>query len=65
MQILMVRTEKHHKQAFWRRAHRMKGLAYLLVAVVALTGAVMYVAQASERSDGQGDPVFGINIPSG
>src|SRR5579864_8936341 len=43
----------------------MKGLAYLLVAVVALTGAVIYVAQASERSDGQADPVFGINIPSG
>ncbi len=43
----------------------MKGLAYLLVAVAALTGAVIYVAQASERSDGQADPVFGINIPSG
>jgi len=43
----------------------MKGLAYLLVAVVALTGAVIYMAQASERSDGQADPVFGINMPSG
>jgi len=43
----------------------MKGLAYLLVAVVALTGAVIFMAQASERSDEQADPVFGINIPSG
>ena len=43
----------------------MKGLAYLLVAVVALTGAVVYVAQASGRSDGHADPVFGINIPPG
>jgi len=43
----------------------MKGLAYPFVAVVALTGAVIYVAQASERSDVQADPVFGINVPSG
>lgn len=43
----------------------MKGLAYLLVAVVALTGAVILMAQAPERSDGQAAPVFGINIPSG
>jgi len=43
----------------------MKGLAYLLVAVVALTGAVIYVAQASGRADGQADPVFGITIPPG
>ncbi len=43
----------------------MKGLAYLLVGVVALTGAVVYVARASERSDRQADPVFGITIPRG
>ena len=42
----------------------MKGFAYLLVAVVALTG-VVYMAQASGRSDGEADPVFGITIPQG
>jgi hypothetical protein len=43
----------------------MKGLAYLLVAVVALTGVVVYMAHASGRSDGEADPVFGIKIPPG
>jgi hypothetical protein len=43
----------------------MKGLAYLLVAVVALTGVVVYMAHASGRSDGEADPVFGITIPPG
>jgi hypothetical protein len=43
----------------------MKGSAYLLVAVVALTGVVVYMAHASGRSDGEADPVFGITIPPG
>jgi Cytochrome P460 len=43
----------------------MKGFAYLLVAVVALTGVVVYMAHASGRSDGEADPVFGITIPPG
>ena len=43
----------------------MKGLAYLLVAVVAMTGVVVYMAHASERPDGEADPVFGITIPPG
>jgi hypothetical protein len=43
----------------------MKGFAYLLVAVVALTGVVIYMAHASGRSDGEADPVFGITIPFG
>ncbi len=43
----------------------MKGLAFLLVVVVALTSAGVYVVQASGRSDGQADPVFGIKIPPG
>jgi hypothetical protein len=43
----------------------MKGFAYLLVAVVALTGVVVYVAHASGRSEGEADPVFGITIPPG
>jgi hypothetical protein len=43
----------------------MKGFAYLLVAVVALTGVVVYKAHASGRSDEQADPIFGIKIPAG
>jgi hypothetical protein len=43
----------------------MKGFAYLLFAVVALAGAVVYLAHASGRSDGEADPVFGITIPPG
>jgi cytochrome P460 len=43
----------------------MKGFAYLLVAAVALTGVVVYMAHASGRSDGEADPVFGITIPPG
>ena len=43
----------------------MKGFAYLLVAVVAMTGVVVYMAHASGRSDGEADPVFGIKIPPG
>jgi Cytochrome P460 len=43
----------------------MKGFAYLLFAVVALAGVVVYMANASGRSDGEADPVFGITIPPG
>ena len=43
----------------------MKGFAYFLVAVVAFTGVVVYMAHASGRSDGEADPVFGIKIPPG
>ena len=43
----------------------MKGFAYFLVVVVALTGVVVYMAHASGRSDGEADPVFGIKIPPG
>ena len=43
----------------------MKGLAYLLFAVVALAGVIVYMAHASGRSDGEADPVFGITIPPG
>ena len=43
----------------------MKVFAYLLVAVVALTGVVVYMAHDSGRSDGEADPVFGITIPPG
>jgi hypothetical protein len=43
----------------------MKGFAYLLVTVVAMTGVVVYMAHASGRSDEDADPIFGIKIPSG
>ena len=43
----------------------MKGLAYLLVAVVAITCVVVYMAHASGRSDEDADPIFGIKIPPG
>jgi hypothetical protein len=43
----------------------MKGFAYLLVAVVAMTGVVVYMAQASGRSNEDADPIFGIKIPPG
>ena len=43
----------------------MKGIAYLLVVVVALTGVAVYVAHASGHSDEEAAPIFGIEIPPG
>src|SRR6202166_2592065 len=43
----------------------MRGFAYLLLAVVSLTGVVIYTAHASGRSDEEADPVFGITVPPG
>jgi hypothetical protein len=43
----------------------MRGIAYLLVAVVALTGMVVWMAHASGHADAQADPMFGITIPPG
>jgi hypothetical protein len=43
----------------------MKGITYLLGAVLALSGVVVYMAHASERADGEAAPVFGIKIPPG
>ena len=43
----------------------MKRIAYLVFAAVTLTGVVVYMADASGRSDGGADPVFGITIPLG
>ena len=43
----------------------MKEFAYLLVSVVALIGAVVYMAHASGRPDEEADPIFGIKIPPG
>jgi hypothetical protein len=41
----------------------MRAIAYLLGAVVALTGVVDYMAHASEQADGAAAPTFGVKIP--
>jgi hypothetical protein len=43
----------------------MRAIAYLLVAVVALAGVLVYIAHASGQADGEADPIFGITIPAG
>jgi hypothetical protein len=40
----------------------MRGIAYLSVAVVALTGVLVYMAHASGHADGEADPIFGITF---
>src|ERR1700745_3473315 len=45
--------------------HRMRGIAYLLVAVVALAGVVAHIAPASGQADEEAAPIFGIKIPPG
>ena len=42
----------------------MKGIAYLF-AVIALTGAVVYMAHASGQADGEAAPIFGVKVPPG
>ena len=42
----------------------MKGIAFLL-SVVALTGALLYMAPASGHADDGASPIFGIKIPPG
>jgi hypothetical protein len=43
----------------------MKYFAYLFVAAVALSGELVYTAQACEHSDQELSPIFGIKIPTG
>jgi len=43
----------------------MRGIAYLLGAVVALTGAVVCIAHASGHADEEAAPIFGVKIPPG
>ncbi len=43
----------------------MRRIAYLLGAVVALTGVVVWMAHASGQVDGEAAPIFGITIPTG
>ncbi len=43
----------------------MRRIAYLLIAVVALSGVAVYMAHASGHSDEAAAPIFGITIPLG
>jgi Cytochrome P460 len=43
----------------------MKGIAYLLRTVVALTGVVVCMTNASGQADGEAAPIFGIKVPPG
>src|SRR4030081_1247045 len=43
----------------------MRGITYLLGAVVALTVVVVYKAHPSGPSDGEAAPIFGVKIPPG
>lgn len=45
--------------------HALKRIAFLLFAVVAVSGVVASTAPASGHAEGQADPVFGIKIPPG
>src|SRR4029077_16344201 len=48
-----------------RRRYRMTRIAFLLVAVVTVAGAVASMAPASGRADDEAVPIFGIKIPPG
>src|SRR6202790_3114074 len=43
----------------------MRGITYLLGAVVALTVVVVYEAHPSGHSDGEAAPIYGVKIPPG
>ena len=43
----------------------MRRIAYLLGAVVALTGVVVWMAQASGQYEGDSSPIYGVKIPAG
>jgi len=43
----------------------MRSISYLLGAVVAMTGALVYMAHASGHADEKTAPIFGIQIPAG
>jgi cytochrome P460 len=43
----------------------MRGIGYLFAAVAALSGALVYMAHASDQPDGGAVPLYGIKIPPG
>src|ERR1700722_15233580 len=47
------------------RRNIMKGIGYLLCAVVALVGMVAYMPHASGQPDGESSPIDGVKISAG
>jgi hypothetical protein len=47
------------------KSKSISAIAYVLSAVVALTGAVVYVPHASQPADGGAAPLFGLTLPPG
>src|SRR4051812_16783236 len=43
----------------------MRRIAFVLVAVAALAGVVLYIAPASGQADGEAAPIFAVKIPPG
>ena len=43
----------------------MKGVGFLLLAVVTMAGIVAHMAHASGQSDGDSSPIYGVKIPAG
>jgi Cytochrome P460 len=43
----------------------MRRIGVVLIAVIALAGAVTYMAPASGQADGQASPIYGVTIPAG
>src|SRR5580704_4328125 len=43
----------------------MSRIVFVLIAVMALAGAVAYIAPALGQADGEAAPIFGIKIPAG
>ena len=42
----------------------MKQIAFVLVAVAAVTGVVAHMTPASGQADGEAVPIFGVKIPT-
>jgi hypothetical protein len=62
MALMEKKSWKHKKQ---KGSTAMRGFAYFLISVVALTGAPTQIGHASGEADGEASPIFGIKIPSG
>lgn len=45
--------------------HSMKSIAFLTAAAAAIAGGILYIASASEQTDGDSSPIYGVKIPAG
>src|SRR5271170_7127892 len=61
----IAKTGQEIEAAVCSRRHRMRRIVFLPVVVVALAGAVAYMAPASGQADGEAAPIFGVKIPPG